>query len=56
MASTRNFDGSGVFVIRFAAFYENVIFLSDDFGRYDISLFALAISDREEGLDVSTDN
>ena len=56
MAATRYFDRSCVFIIRLAAFYENVILLSDNFGGYDISLFTSAISDREEGLDVSTDN
>ena len=45
VAAARYFDGSSVFIICLAAFYENVILLSDNFGGYDISLFTLAISD-----------
>ena len=56
MATAGNIDGSGVFIIRFAAFYENVVLLSDKFCGYDVSLFTLAVSDRKETLDVSTDN
>ena len=56
MAAARNIDRGSVFVIRFAAFYENVVLLSDHLCGYDISLFSLAISDRKECLDVSTDN
>lgn len=56
VAAAWNTDRSCVFISRLTAFYENVVFLSDNFCCYDISLFTLAISDREECLDVSTDN
>lgn len=56
MAAARDFDRSGVFIIWLAAFYKNIVLLSDNFGGYDISLLTLAISDRKEGLDISTDN
>ena len=56
MATIRNFNGGGKFVVHLALFNKNGILLPDDFRSYDVGLFVESIFDRKHGVDISTNH